>query len=151
MRAFVGACLSVGLCLAFAGSAAAGTFDPPIEADACGSFNTVESMNDPNGAFSDVNSQPLCEKLCRKAAKQCASYAKKTFSCVKGWVKEARSWQNQNCDINYSDDPEVRKECKDSAKAEAANNNELSEIFRDIALDACDDWQEECEDSCLVF
>jgi hypothetical protein len=107
--------------------------DEPSTAD----DDTYDYFNDNPLSTSNLDDGD-CEKLCRELQKICEKNADNRVKCVKADDKFWFTLQDKLCDANY-EDPEDRRSCKNSVKAQR-------DLCKEELRDEAEDAESDCED-----
>lgn len=141
------------LCLPvlLAGSARAGAFDSPMNANACATIDVAgAAMVLPNGAFTGAATVKQCRGLCAKGAKLCRAGVKDAASCYVGVYKNYKTFGKLNCDLVHADDAAARKVCKEGVNQVYLGILAKIDAGREGSLGDCDDWGDTCTSTCNV-
>ncbi len=148
MRSSYALALLTGLCFAFAASARAGDFSPPVDFNACGDMNVSGSaMHDPNFAYTNADTPERCAKLCDRAGALCRVYVKDVFACHVRVLANTKSFGKLNCE-NVFANPADAKACKQNVVDSIAFSIGLEKEERDEFLQGCDAWKATCRAAC---
>jgi hypothetical protein len=142
--------LTAGVCLAFAASARAGDFSPPIDTDACGTLAVAGgAMPAPMTAFIFAETPELCAKLCERARKLCRICVNDSSACYLRLLANTRTFGKLNCESAY-ELPSEQRMCKENTIESVASSIAIVRQQRQLALADCDAWRDDCRDSCLA-
>jgi hypothetical protein len=131
--------------IAFTGSAAAQTVSSPFDDSPCMSPSDVTAtLHDPNGIYAGA---PKCEKLCKKALKDCKQYVKDAAACENAEINDDASYAKTECEVESEHGVEV-KTCKTEIEHEHGDDHSASRSDRDSALAQCDSWANTCKATC---
>ena len=140
------ASLVFGFSIALSGLASAqGSVSSPFDDSVCMSPSQVTaSLQDPNGFYAGA---PKCEKLCKKAFKDCKQYVKDAASCQNAEINDDASYAKTECEVEFEHGSES-KTCKTEIEQEHNSDHSASRSERDAALGDCGSWAATCQATC---
>ena len=96
--------------LSLAGVAAAQTaVNSPFDDSVCMSpLDVTASLHDPNAIYAGA---PKCEKVCKKALKDCKQYVKDAAACENAEINDDASYAKTECEVEHEHGTET-KTCK---------------------------------------
>lgn len=106
--------------------------------------DVTAELADPNGYYAG---SPKCESLCKRAGADCAQYVKLAWSCQKAEIGDDATYAKQECEVE-NEHGTATTVCK--TEIEHGRKTEQSGALEDrhTALDVCDQWEHDCEQSC---
>lgn len=106
--------------------------------------DVTEHLADPNGFYAG---SPKCESLCRRAGADCAQYVKLAASCQKAEIGDDASYAKQECEVEF-EHGQPTAVCKTEIEHGRRDDQRSALEDRNAALDLCDQWEHDCEQSC---
>ena len=132
--------------LALAGSAAAQTtVSSPFDDSPCMSpSDVIATLHDPNAIYAGA---PKCDKLCKKALKDCDQYVKDASACENAEINDDASYAKTECEVELEHGQAV-KTCKTEVEHAHSSDHSAARAERDAALAQCNDWANTCKATC---
>ena len=131
--------------LSLTGVAAAQTAVSPFDDSVCMSpLDVTASLHDPNAIYAGA---PKCEKLCKKALKDCKQYVKDAAACENAEINDDASYAKTECEVEHEHGSET-KTCKTEVEHAHGDDHSASRADRDAALGQCDTWANTCKATC---
>jgi hypothetical protein len=132
--------------VSFGGIAAAqAAVGSPFDDSVCKNpLEVTASLHDPNAIYA---SAPKCEKVCKKALKDCKQYVKDAAACEKSEINDDASYEKTECEVE-NEHGTATKTCKTEVEHAHGEDHSTSRADRDAALGQCDAWANTCKATC---